>query len=137
MNIIEFIEETVRASYAPLYPSVFGVTPFGEMVRRKTRVREIVFGRQLCYYFMRKHSNLTLRNIGAIFNRQQDHSTVLHSVGLIIDLYDTNKKVKELVDKIESLIVEHKHIVEPDVMPEYSKSTFAPANYPQRGYLCC
>ena len=44
----------------------------------KTRIREVVHARFMCYWYLYNSTNLTLGSIGKMFNR--DHATVLHGL---------------------------------------------------------
>ncbi|MEA3450277.1 MAG: helix-turn-helix domain-containing protein [Bacteroidota bacterium] len=46
-------------------------------IKRKTRKKEIVEARHIAMWFMKKHTKLTLENIGKKFNK--DHSSVSHA----------------------------------------------------------
>jgi hypothetical protein len=69
----------------------------------KCRKRELVFARQLCMHFSKKHTKQSLAQIGYRFGGK-DHATVLHANKTISNLYDTETKVKTIVDDIESCI---------------------------------
>ena len=59
-------------------------------LKSKKRVSHINRARQVCMYVLKKHTNLTLQEIGKEYCR--DHSTVLHSVRTIENelLYDAD-----------------------------------------------
>ncbi len=66
-----------------------------EDVKGVTRKRELVIPRQICMYILAVHSELSLKRIGLIFNR--DHSTALYGRDTVIDLMDTDKRHKRQV----------------------------------------
>ncbi len=72
-------------------------------VRDKTRKQEIVFARQLCMYFSKELTKMSLKNIGLHFGGR-DHSTVIHACTTIEDLIGKDKSIKETVDTIKSKI---------------------------------
>ena len=73
------------------------------LMATKTRQREISYARQLSMYFLRKHTDLTLNQIGLIFGGR-NHATILHAVALIEDLKFQNifkgqfESAKELIE---------------------------------------
>lgn len=71
-----------------------------ESINAKTRKREIVQARQLSMYFAKKYTKLPLSTIGS-YCGNKDHATVLHACRTINNLYDTDKKMKLIVDEIE------------------------------------
>ncbi|MFQ5654926.1 MAG: chromosomal replication initiator protein DnaA [Planctomycetota bacterium] len=66
----------------------------------KSRQRSIVIPRQICMYLARRHTNLSLGEIGLHFGGR-DHSTVHHSVEKIRSLLKKSGKVRRMVDSIE------------------------------------
>lgn len=66
----------------------------------KSRRRDLVVFRQIIYYFARKHTTLSLKEIGKItFN--QDHATVIHGVRMINDLISVDKEYAKIVDELQ------------------------------------
>lgn len=63
----------------------------------KTRKREIVQARQMAMYLSCKYTNCSLATIGTKIGRK-DHATVLHAKKVILNLIDTDKKVRESID---------------------------------------
>jgi chromosomal replication initiator protein len=59
----------------------------------KTRLSKVVTARQIAMYVIRMVTNLHLKEIGDLFNR--DHSTVLYSIDTVKDLYQTDKRYRE------------------------------------------
>jgi hypothetical protein len=62
----------------------------------KKRKRELVFTRQLIFYFIREHSKLSLNNIGALLHK--DHATVMHAIKTIKNLVEVDKGIRIKVD---------------------------------------
>jgi len=62
--------------------------PFEELIK-KCRKRNIVIARQFAYYFLRKRTLLTLKEIADIFGGQ-DHTTCIHGITTINDLVKTD-----------------------------------------------
>lgn len=69
----------------------------------KSRKGPFVKGRQIAHYLIMKHTKMSLTDTGKIFGGR-DHSTVIYSVNTVNDLMDTDKKYKDLVNKIENLL---------------------------------
>jgi chromosomal replication initiator protein len=74
-------------------------------VVRRCRVRRFVFARQVIFYLLRKHTVMTLRDIGRMVGGV-DHTTVIHSIQTIEDVMSVQPEVRRLVVEIELLIVE-------------------------------
>lgn len=70
-----------------------------EMVRSKTRKRDIVQARQISMYFAKNYTNASLKSIGAFFGGR-DHSTVIYACQTVDDLIDTDKRFKGYVHDI-------------------------------------
>jgi chromosomal replication initiator protein len=71
-----------------------------EMVKSKTRKREIVQARQISMYLAKLHTKTSLKSIGAFFGGR-DHSTVIYACQTVDDLVDTDKKFKGYVADIQ------------------------------------
>ena len=79
-------------------------------IKRKKRKRELVTARHLCYYFLRKYTDNTLKEIGFFFNT--DHTTVIHGCNKIegfleikeIATLDNICKIEGLLDEIKNPI---------------------------------
>jgi chromosomal replication initiator protein len=71
-----------------------------EMVKSKTRKREIVQARQISMYLSKSHTKTSLKSIGAFFGGR-DHSTVIYACQTVEDLIDTDKKFKAYVADIQ------------------------------------
>ncbi len=86
---LDFIQKTVAA--------YFGVTV--ELLKDKTRKKEVVTARQVAMYFAKHHTSHTLKTIGFHFGGR-DHTTVMHSVQTVSDLVDSDKKFREQVAEL-------------------------------------
>ncbi len=71
-----------------------------EMVKSKTRKREIVQARQISMYLAKLHTKTSLKSIGSFFGGR-DHSTVIYACQTVDDLIDTDKKFKAYVADIQ------------------------------------
>lgn len=75
------------------------------IIKDVTRVREIVYPRQLCMYFLRKYTILPLKYIGLLFGGK-DHTSVIHSIETIGDLLCVDENVKHDVALLERALYE-------------------------------
>lgn len=76
---------------------VTGISP--RMLLDKTRKRPIVYARHIFCYHMRDKTTLSLTEIGTELGR--DHTTVINSVRVYGDLYETDDAFFELSNRIE------------------------------------
>lgn len=72
-------------------------------INSKTRKREIVQIRQICFYFADKYTNLSLQDIGQKLAGSH-HSTVIHGIKAVNNLIDTDRVVASDIQKIDSKI---------------------------------
>ncbi len=87
---IEYIQETVCEYFKiPL-----------ELLKSKTRKREIVQTRQIAMYFAKNFTKASLANIGMKIGGK-DHATVLHACKTVNNLIETDKRFKSDVEEIE------------------------------------
>jgi chromosomal replication initiator protein len=74
-----------------------------ELIHSASRKREIVQARQVTMFFIKKHTELSLSQIGAqVGNR--NHATVLHACNTIKDYYEVDKGFRSDIDEIENLL---------------------------------
>ena len=85
------IEETAR---------FYSITP--EDIRGKNRSKNVALARQIAIYIIRTRANLSLTDIGSIFER--DHTTVLHSVNKIEQDIKTDPEFAKIIKDITSNI---------------------------------
>ena len=71
-----------------------------ELMKSKTRKREIVQARQLAMYFSKQLTKNSLANIG-LHCGNKDHATVLHACKTVNNLIDTDKQFRGYVSDIE------------------------------------
>ena len=86
---LDFIQKTVAA--------YFKISV--ELLKDKTRKKEVVTARQVAMYFAKHHTAHTLKTIGFHFGGR-DHTTVMHSVQTVSDLVDSDKKFRDQVDEL-------------------------------------
>lgn len=74
-----------------------------DLVHSPSRKREIVQARQVIMYFIKKHTELSLSQIGAqVGNR--NHATVLHACNTVKDLVEVDKRFRAEIEEIERLL---------------------------------
>lgn len=71
-----------------------------DILKSKTRKREVVQARQISMYFSKKMTKSSLASIGAQCGGK-DHATVLHACRTVINLADTDKQFKTYLDDLE------------------------------------
>ena len=69
---------------------------------KRIQERKIVEARQMSMFMIRKHTDLTLKKIACLYNR--DHSTVLHSIKKINDYKFYDKNTRKEIKDIEYII---------------------------------
>ena len=75
-----------------------------------SRKRELTEARQLCMFFLKKYTKLSLNDIGAQVSR--DHATVLHAVKTVLDLCATDPVYRERFRRIDESITLYSQIAE-------------------------
>ena len=96
-----FGDESTRIDLLKIQQSVleeFEVLPADLHSRKRTR--SIVVPRQICMYVARRHTDLSLGEIGAFFGGR-DHSTVLHGIEKVVSMLDKEPRIRRAVDSIE------------------------------------
>lgn len=68
----------------------------------KCKKREVVIPRQVIMYFLTEYTDMTYKQISAIFN--QDHTTAIHSKNTIRDLISTDEAMKARIDELKKQI---------------------------------
>lgn len=81
----------------------FSVKP--QDILSKKRVKSILRPRQVALFLARKHTDLSLVDLGQKFGGK-DHATVLHSIKKIKEEIDFNRDLKTAVEKIEKSLLE-------------------------------
>ena len=71
-----------------------------ELMKSKTRKREVVQARQIAMYFSKKMTKSSLANIGMNCGGK-DHATVLHACRTVNNLSETDKVFKNYLDDLE------------------------------------
>lgn len=74
-----------------------------DLVRAKTRKREVVQARQVAMYFCKKLTQHSLKTIGLHFGGR-DHSTVIHANMSVENQIETDPKFAEIIDEITNKI---------------------------------
>ncbi|MBI3143160.1 MAG: chromosomal replication initiator protein DnaA [Bacteroidetes bacterium] len=74
-----------------------------DLLKSKTRKREIVQARQISMFLAKKFTKTSLANIGKYFGGR-DHSTVIHACQTVTNLMDTDTLFKEQVEDLQKKI---------------------------------
>ncbi|MEE4312016.1 MAG: chromosomal replication initiator protein DnaA [candidate division KSB1 bacterium] len=74
-----------------------------DMLRAKTRKKEIVYARQVCMFLSKYYTKHSLKTIGLHFGGR-DHSTVIHANHTIEELVKSDKQVKEDINALKRKI---------------------------------
>ena len=77
-----------------------------ELLKSKTRKREIVQARQLAMFFAKQLTKSSLASIGAQCGNK-DHATVLHAVRTVNNLSETDKRFRTYVDDLRKKLTIH------------------------------
>ena len=74
-----------------------------DLIQSSSRKREIVQARQVTMYFIKKHTELSLSQIGLqVGNRS--HATVLHACNTVKNYYDFDKSFRSDLEEIEKIL---------------------------------
>lgn len=74
-----------------------------DLIQSASRKREIVQARQVTMFFIKKHTELSLSQIGTqVGNR--NHATVLHACNTVKDLVEVDKGFRSDIEEIERLL---------------------------------
>lgn len=90
---IDYIQKTVAAHYNVSLDNL----------RSKSRKRELVSARQVAMYFSKKYTNHSLKSIGHYFGGR-DHSTVIHALQVVNDMFDTEPRFRMLFKELQRKI---------------------------------
>lgn len=77
-----------------------------DLVRERTRKREVVQARQVAMYYSKQLTRHSLKTIGLHFGGR-DHSTVIHAVQSVEDQIDTDPSFREMVGAIAKRLQLH------------------------------
>ena len=73
-----------------------------DLLRGKSRKKEIVYARQLAMYLSKQMTRYSLKSIGLHFGGR-DHTTVIHAIMTIENTFQTNKNNGNLHETIDIL----------------------------------
>ena len=74
-----------------------------DLLKSKTRKREVVQARQIAMYFAKSMTKSSLATIG-LHCGGKDHATVLHACRTVNNLMDTDKRFKSYIEELEKKI---------------------------------
>ena len=106
-QVEKITKEVIRNEkvYTPEYiiekiASYYGISI--EEISGKSKIKNTALARQISMYLMRKLTNLTLEEIGAVLNK--DHSTVLHAIRRIEDNISNTPELADVIRDITANI---------------------------------
>lgn len=89
-SIVQNIDVEVNMDYIQKFvQNYFDISI--ELMKAKTRKREVVVARQVSMYLAKEFTNMSLKSIGAHFGGR-DHSTVIHAITTVNDMMDTDQQ---------------------------------------------
>ncbi|GAA3946757.1 chromosomal replication initiator protein DnaA [Hymenobacter algoricola] len=97
-HIIEEVEAEVNLDFIQKTVAEYFSIPV-DLMKAKTRKKEVVTARQVAMYFAKEHTSHSLKSIGHNFGGR-DHSTVIHSVQTVSDLIDSDKNFKSTIQEL-------------------------------------
>ncbi|TGE10347.1 chromosomal replication initiator protein DnaA [Hymenobacter fodinae] len=97
-HIIEEVEAEVNLDFIQKTCAEYFSVPV-ELLKAKTRKKEVVTARQVAMYFAKEHTSHSLKSIGHHFGGR-DHSTVIHSVQTVSDLIDSDKSFRTTIQEL-------------------------------------
>ena len=77
-----------------------------ELLKSKTRKREVVQARQIAMYFSKAMTKASLATIG-LHCGGKDHATVLHACRTVNNLMDTDKRFRNYIEELNNKITIH------------------------------
>lgn len=97
-SIVQNIEVEVNADYIQKFVSNYFDVSI-ELLKAKTRKREIVVARQVGMYLTKEFTNMSLKSIGYHYGGR-DHTTVIHAISTVNDMMDTDQKFYSMMDEL-------------------------------------
>ncbi|QJX45817.1 chromosomal replication initiator protein DnaA [Hymenobacter taeanensis] len=97
-HIIEEVEAEVNLDFIQKTCAEYFGVPL-DLLKAKTRKKEVVTARQVAMYFAKEHTSHSLKSIGHHFGGR-DHSTVIHSVQTVSDLIDSDKSFRSTIQEL-------------------------------------
>ncbi|SNR41154.1 MULTISPECIES: chromosomal replication initiator protein DnaA [Hymenobacter] len=97
-HIIEEVEAEVNIDYIQKTCAEYFGVPL-DLLKAKTRKKEVVTARQVAMYFVKEHTTHSLKSIGHHFGGR-DHTTVIHSVQTVSDLIDSDKSFRSTIQEL-------------------------------------
>lgn len=78
-----------------------------EMLKTRTRKREVVLPRQVVEFVFVKHFDFTLKQAAGVLGLDRNHTSVIHSKKTIEDLCDTDPDLKKYIKSLIGKISKH------------------------------
>ncbi len=97
-SIVQNIDVEVNMDYIQKFvQNYFDISI--ELMKAKTRKREVVVARQVSMYLAKEYTNMSLKSIGAHFGGR-DHSTVIHAITTVNDMMDTDQQFNNTMQDV-------------------------------------
>ena len=74
-----------------------------DLIRAKTRKKEVAQARQIAMYLVKKHTNHSLKTIGLHFGGR-DHSTVIHAIQTVEEMIGKDSMLADTINQLERKI---------------------------------
>lgn len=75
-------------------------------LKSQKKLKNIAIPRQIAIYLCRKHTNLSLNEIGQKFGGK-DHSTVIHSINKVTKKLEEDNETKKHIENINNLLIKY------------------------------
>jgi chromosomal replication initiation ATPase DnaA len=78
--------------------------------QNKTRQRHYVEARQVAYWLLEKHTEISLKEISrriSVAKPQFSHATIIHGIKTINNLLENDKKIKQTISLLDLKIAEY------------------------------
>ena len=98
-NIVQEIDTEVNIDYLQKFVCDYYNISL-DLMKSKTRKREVVVARQVAMYFAKEYTDLSLKSIGYHFGKR-DHSTVIHALSTVSDMMDTDQRFFNTIEDMQ------------------------------------
>jgi hypothetical protein len=97
LNCKSVIDNSISSRLVAIIKKETGCNPLSDIDYRGGKN---VHARQLYFTFMVRNTTMTYKAIGEMLNK--DHATVWHSIRSINNLYETDKRFRDVYDRINT-----------------------------------
>jgi len=99
-NIVQEIDTEVNVDYIQKFVCDYYKISL-DLMKSKTRKREVVVARQVAMHFAKEYTDLSLKSIGYHFGKR-DHSTVIHALSTVSDMMDTDQRFLNIIEDMQA-----------------------------------